>query len=479
MSLRKTAVSGIVWTFAQQFGTQAIGFFVSIIMARLLLPREFGLIGMISVFIGIGNSLVTSGLTQSLIRTSDANQEDYSTVFYFNLLGSIIIYLVLFFFAPLIASFFSQPVLIEIVRLYCLSFIIRAFSEVQLTKLTKEMNFKLQMTITIPSLIGSALLGIYLAYKGFGVWSLVWMSLFQSFLSTVQLWFRSHWIPSLVFNVEKFKYHFKFGYKITLSGLLNTLFNNIYQIVIGRFFVASDVGFYTRADSLKQLPVNNISITLNKVTYPLFASIQNDDIRLKKIYKNIMQMVIFIVAPVLIFSAILADPLFRFLFTEKWVPAVPYFQILCFVGILYPLHSYNLNILYVKGRSDLFLKLEVVKKILLIIVIAITFHFGIIGLIWGQLINSSLAFFINSHYTGKFLNYNSWEQVKDILPIIFLAFIAGSILFIIDLQFKELQFKNIYRLVIGGASGTLAYYILAILFKVDSLQELKKIIVRK
>ena len=161
------------------------------------------------------------------------------------------------------------------------------------------------------------------------------------------------------------------------------------------------------------------------------------------------------------------------------MPSVQYFQILCFVGILYPLHSYNLNILYVKGRSDLFLKLEVVKKILLIIVIAITFHFGIIGLIWGQLINSSLAFFINSHYTGKFLNYNSWEQVKDILPIIFLAFIAGSILFIIDLQFKELQFKNIYRLVIGGASGTLAYYILAILFKVDSLQELKKIIVRK
>mgnify|MGYP001554935899 CR=1 FL=1 len=479
MSLRKTAISGLVWAFAQQFGTQAIGFFVSIIMARLLLPQEFGLIGMISVFIGIGNSLIVSGLTQSLIRTSNANQEDYSTIFYFNLLGSIIIYLILFFFAPLIAAFFSQPVLINIIRLYCLSFIIRAFSEVQLTKLTKEMNFKLQMTITIPSLIGSALLGIFLAYKGYGVWSLVWMSLFQSFLSTVQLWFRSHWAPSLVFNVEKFKYHFKFGYKITLSGLLNTIFNNIYQIIIGKFFVAADVGFYTRADSLKQLPVTNISSALNKVTYPLFASIQNDDLRLKKIYKNIMQMVIFIVAPVLVFLAVLADPLFRFLFTGKWAPAVPYFQILCFVGILYPLHSYNLNILYVKGRSDLFLKLEIAKKILLVVVIAITFQFGIMGLIWGQLISSFLIFFINTHYTGKFLNYNSWEQTKDILPIIFLAFIAGGIVFAIDLQLKELQYRNIYRLLIGGTAGAIAYYILAILFKVNSLYEFKKIILRK
>ncbi|HET7118931.1 MAG TPA: polysaccharide biosynthesis C-terminal domain-containing protein, partial [Hanamia sp.] len=201
--------------------------------------------------------------------------------------------------------------------------------------------------------------------------------------------------------------------------------------------------------------------------------------RLKKIYKNIMQMVVFIVAPVLIFLAVLADPLFRFLFTGKWAPAVPYFQILCFVGILYPLHSYNLNILYVKGRSDLFLKLEIVKKILLVIVIAVTLQFGIMGLIWGQLISSFLAFFINTHYTGKFLNYNSWEQTKDILPIIFLAFIAGGIVFAIDYQLKELQYRNIYRLLIGGGVGAIGYYILAILFKVNSLYEFKKIILRK
>jgi O-antigen/teichoic acid export membrane protein len=469
----------MAWTFAQQFGTQAIGFLVSIVMARLLLPKEFGLIGMISVFVGIGNSLMISGLTQSLIRTENPDQRDYSTIFYFNLLGSIIVYLILFFTAPYIAIFFSEPMLVKIIRVYCLSFIISAFSEVQLSRLTKEMNFKLQMTISIPSLIGAGLLGTFLAYKGFGVWSLVWMSLFQAFLSTVQLWFRTGWAPSLIFDVEKFKYHFKFGYKITISGLLNTVFTNIYQIIIGKFFVASDVGFYTRANSLKQLPVINISNALNKVTYPLFAAIQDDDRRLKKIYKQIMQMVIFVIAPVLIFLAVLAEPLFRFLFTEKWLPAVPYFQILCLVGILYPLHSYNLNVLYVKGRSDLFLKLEIIKKVLLVMVISITLQFGIIGLIWGQLISSILAFFINTHYTGKFLNYTAWQQTKDILPTIFLSFLIGLLLWGLDNMLRDYHFSDIIRLLIGGTVGISAYVGVARLFKMGSLQEFIKLIVKR
>lgn len=479
MALKKIAVSGMAWTFAQQFGTQAIGFLVSIVMARLLMPREFGLIGMISVFIGIGNSLIKSGLTQSLIRTSHPDQEDYSTVFYFNLAGSVIVYLILFFSAPFIASFFSQPILVPIVRIYCLSFIISAFSQVQLTRLTKEMNFKLQATITIPSLIGSGLLGMYLAYKGYGVWSLVWMSLFQAFLSTIQLWFRSGWAPSLVFSVAKFKYHFRFGYKLTLSGLLNTIFINIYQIIIGKFFVPAQVGFYTRADSLKQLPVNNISSALNKVTYPLFAEIKDDDVRLKKAYKQIMEMVVFVIAPVLVIMGVLAEPLFRFLFTGKWLPAVPYFQILCVSGILYPLHSYNLNVLIVKGRSDLFLKLEIIKKILILILIFITLRYGIIGLLWGQLAASVIAFYINTFYTGKFLSYNSWEQTRDILPILFLAFIAGVIVWVIDFKLKEFHYRNIYRLIVGGVIGTIVYYMLSTFFKLDSMKELKKIILRK
>lgn len=477
MSLRKTAISGMGWTFAQQFGTQGIGFLVSIILARLLLPSEFGLIGMISVFMGIGISLINSGLTQSLIRTENPDQDDYSTLFFFNLAGSLVVYLLIFLLAPFIADFYSQPVLIEIIRVYCLSFIISAFSQVQLTRLTKEMNFKLQMTIALPSLAGAGLVGIFLAYKGYGVWSLVWMTLLQTFLSSVQLWFRTGWAPSFVFDKNKFKYHFNFGYKLTLSGLLDTIFTNIYQIIIGRFFVAADVGFYTRANSLKQLPVNNISGALNKISYPLFASIQNDNVRLKKAYKQIMQMVIFVIAPILVIMGVLAEPLFRFLFTSKWLPAVPYFQILCFTGILYPLHAYNLNVLNVKGRSDLFLKLEIVKKVLVVVLIFFTLQFGIIGLIWGQLINSILAFFINTHYSGKFLDYSAWQQIKDILPLIMLAFAAGVIVWGLDYEIHTS--KDIVRLLTGGILGAVAYWGICALLKIESLYEFKKIILRK
>ena len=479
MSLRSTATKGIVWTFTQQFGNQLISFGVSLVLARLLLPEEFGLIGMIAIFIGIGNALINSGLTQSLIRSENPNQEDYSTVFFFNLGGSIFVYFLIYFSAPLIADFFGHQILIDIIRVYCLSFIVNAFSAVQLTRLTKKMDFKTQMLVAIPSLVVSGVLGIYLAYTGYGVWSLVWMSLCQAVLNTIQLWMWSKWRPSFVFSTIKFKEHFSFGYKLTLSSLLDTIFNNIYQVIIGRFFPASQLGFYTRANTLKLLPVTNITGALGKVTYPLFASIQDDDVRLKRVYKEIMQLVIFIVAPVLILMGVLAEPLFRFLFTEKWLPAVPYFQVLCLGGILYPIHSYNLNILNVKGRSDLFLKLEIIKKTLIVVIIGISIQFGIMGLIWGQFIMSILAFFINTHYTGKFLNYNSFEQALDILPILLLAFFVGVIIWLVDNYLHINLLKDFYRLTILALGGGGLYIAIAYVFKMDSITSVKKIILKK
>lgn len=479
MSLRATATKSIFWTFAQQFGSQLIGFGVSLVLARLLLPEEFGLIGMIAVFMAIGQSLINSGLTSSLIRSENADQEDFSTVFFFNLAGSILIYFTIYLCAPLIANFYNQDILIDIIRVYCLSFIINAFSAVQSTRLTKKMDFKTQMLVAIPSLIGSGALGIFLAYSGYGVWSLVWMTLFRDFLNSIQLWIHTKWSPTFVFNFTKFKEHFNFGYKLTLSGILNNFFVNIYQIIIGHYFIASQVGFYTRADSLKQLPVNNLSGALNKVTYPLFASIQNDNVRLKRVYKEIMQMVVFIIAPVLIIMGVLAEPLFRFLFTEKWLPAVPYFQILCLAGILFPIHAYNLNILNVKGRSDLFLKLEIIKKILSVVIIIVSIQYGVIGLVWGQLVSSVLAFFINTHYTGKFLKYNSIEQAQDILPILFLAFFVGATIWGVDNYMSFNELNDLWRLLILGAFGVALYTSLSFIFKMNSLDSIKKIIFKQ
>lgn len=478
MSLKKLATIGFVWTFAQQFGNQFIGFIVSVILARLLLPAEFGLIGMIAIFVGIGNALLHSGLTKSLIRGENLDNDDYSTVFYFNLISSVIIYWLLFFLAPLIADFYAQPILINILRVYCLTFIISAFSAVQLARLTKDMDFKTQTIIAIPSAIIGGVVGITLALLGFGVWSLVWSSIASSSINSIQLWMYSKWLPNCNFNIQKFKFHFNYGYKLTLSELLDRVFSNIFLIVIGKYFSPAQVGFYTRAETMKQLPVSNISSAINRVTFPLFVSINNDEIRLKRVYKKLMQMVVFVITPVLILLAVLAEPTFRFLFTEKWLPAVPYFQILCVTGILYPLHSYNLTILNVKGRSDLFLKLEVLKKILIVITLLVTIPLGIIAMLLGQVVISILAFFINSHYTGKYINYTALQQLADVFPTFMLATFAGTVVFLLDFYGLEANF-DIIRIIAGGLVGSSIYIFAAYTLKFESFQELSKLIFKK
>ncbi|MDX1718653.1 MAG: lipopolysaccharide biosynthesis protein [Salegentibacter mishustinae] len=478
MSLKKIATSGLVWTFTQQFGNQLIGFFVSLVLARILLPEEFGLIGMIAVVVAIGNALLDGGLTKSLIRDKECDQEDYSTVFYFHIVSSLVVYALVFVSAPLIADFYERTILINIIRVYSLSLVITSFSAVQLARLTKIMDFKTQALIAIPAAIIGGVVGIFLAYKDYGVWSLVWSSIITSTVNSIQVWIYSGWSPDFIFSRVKFKKHFNYGYKLTLSDLLNRVFNNLFLIVIGKYFSAAQVGFYTRAETMKQLPVNNISNALNKVSFPLLVSIKDDELRLKRVYKKLMLMVVFVVTPFLIFLAVLAEPTFRFLFTEKWLPAVPYFQILCITGTLFPLHSYNLTILNIKGRSDLFLKLEALKKILIVIIIVLAVPFGILALLYGQVIVSLLAFFINARYTKKFIDYSGWQQITDIYPIIITAGFSGVIVFITD-KYGLSNELDIVRITLGGITGIVAYFGLAFIFRFESLSELYKLILKK
>jgi teichuronic acid exporter len=476
MSLKKQAVSGVFWSSIQLFSTQGIGFIVSIILARLLEPSEFGLIAMLGVFIGLGTALINGGLAQSLIRTQDTDDEDYSTVFFFNLIGSIIIYGIIFIIAPFIATFYNQESLTQILRVYSITFIINAFSTIQITILNKKLDFKTQMKVSIPSIIIGSTVGIAMAMNNYGVWSLVWSAIIQALVSTIQLWYFSKWKPLWVFNLTKFYHHFHFGAKLMISGVLDIIFSNSYTIIIGKFFVPAQVGFYSRADSLQMLPVGNIGSIITKVSFPLFASIQNDDVRLRKVYKSIMQMAIFVIAPTLVFMAILGEPLFRFLFTAKWLPAVPYFQILCINGILYPIHAYNLQILNVKGRSDLFLKLEIIKKILVVLIILLSFRFGIYGLLYGSVITSILCFFINTHYSGKFLNYTAWQQTKDLFPIIILSAIAGIVVYFFDIFVSTLSANDFVRLTFGGIAGIIIYLSMAIGFNFQSIKDIKNLI---
>ncbi len=480
MSLRKRTVSGLIWTFTQQFSVQGINVVTGIVLARLLLPSDFGLIGMLAVFMAIGNTLMDGGMTSSLIRTKDAGHRDYSTVFFINLFFSIALYLLLYFIAPLIADFYHQPVLTPVVRIYTLSFIIKAFVGVQTTKLTKEMRFKEQMMMQIPSTVVGGCTGIFLAYQGFGVWSLVWMSLVQSVLFTIQHWIFSGWIPGIIFDREKLKYHFLFGYKLTFSGIIDTVYTNAYKIIIGKYFSAAELGYYTQAKDLQSLPVNNISTALSKVTYPLFASIQDDDLRLKDVYQKLLRQVVFWVAPLMILGIVVAQPLFHLVLTEKWLPAVPYFQILCITGILYPFHVYNLNILNVKGRSDLFLKLEIIKKAFITVGIAVSFFFGIYGLLIFQIISSVFAFWVNTWYSGRFINFSAFEQLKEVSPGIFIATLAGAATWCLHhFLLSDRISSSLIILCILLAGYGIIYGILARILKLKALTEFKQLVLKR
>ncbi|TKC03706.1 lipopolysaccharide biosynthesis protein [Pedobacter frigoris] len=480
MSLRKKTMSGLVWTFVQQFSVQFIGFGITIILARILLPSEFGLIAMLSLFIAIGNSLLESGLASSLIRSSELTQEDYSTVFFFNLGGSIVIYGIVYLLAPYVALFYHQEVLTLILRVYALDFILNAFFGVQNARLTKEMNFKIQMKIQIPSVFIGGLLGVFLALRGYGVWSLVWMGLFQSFLSTVMHWVYSGWLPDFVFSRRCFKRHFHFGYKMTLTGLLEILYKNIYVLIIGKGYSAAQLGFYSRAESVSQLPIGNIAAVINKVTYPMFASIVDDDVKLKMVYKKLMQQVLFWNAPVLILLAVIAEPLFRFLLTDKWLPAAPYFQILCFAGIMYPLHAYNLNILKVKGRSDLILKLEFIKKAICVVGIVCVIPFGIYGLLYFQLMFNFLGYYINSIYSGKLIDYSIKEQLQDITPIIATSAFAGTLCYVVDtLCLKPFPLLDITRIIIDALFFFLIYMGSSTVLRLTAINDFKQLILKR
>jgi teichuronic acid exporter len=477
MSLKKQAISGMFWTYGQQFGGQMVTFLVSVILARLLLPEAFGLIGMLTIFIGLGTVLFEGGLTSSLIRSNELTSEDYSTVFYFNLVSSCVIYMLLFIAAPYIADFYHQPQLCSIVRIYGISFIIAAFGTVQNTILTRELKFKKQALITLPAILLSSLVGVGMAYLGYGVWSLVISAILNALFVTLFLWLSSNWYPKLVFNKNKFHQHFHYGYKLTLSGILDIFFTNIYQIIIGKFYAPAQVGYYARANSLMMLPVGNISGALNRVIFPVFSKIQDDTPKIKKAYKRVMLSVLFLITPAIVFMAVLAQPLILFLFTDKWLKMVPIFQIICFSGVLYPIHLYNLIVLQVKGRSDLFLKLEVFKKILVAIILPISLYFGFYALLWGQLISSLLALFINTHYAGKMLNYSMFSQIRDIAPIFVFAIIMGGIMFY--LNGTLVNQSSFLRLLICGSAGIGCYILLALLFKFETVGDIKNLILKK
>ena len=464
MSLKKQAISGVKWNFAQQFSVQFINFGVQVILARLLMPEMFGLVAMVIIFISIGQTLMDGGMTGSLIRTKNPDQLDYYTVFVTNIIMSFLIYGIVYFFAPYISEFYNQAILTDIVRLFALTFVIRALVAVHVAKLTKEMNFKLQMKLQIPATVISGVVGVAMAYKGYGVWSLVWLNLVQAIIFAIQYWLFVDWRPSFIFDKERFKHHFDFGYKLTLSGLIDTIYNDAYRIVIGKFFSPAAVGFFNQAETMRLFPVNQISAVVGKVTYPLFSKIDND-VALKSVYRITMKLILLCVVPIMLSLILVAEEGFRFVFGEKWLPAVPYFQILSLASIIRPISTYNLNILKVKGRSDLFLKVEIIKKVLGVIILLIGLQFQVIGLVISLTIFSFLSLLINMYYSGVLISYSIYEQIKDTIHLYTIGIVIYLILYMLK-TYSQSYFNHDFVIIITFGSIFISLF-LCITFFLD------------
>lgn len=430
MTLKQKTISGLIWSFIDSIAGQGISFIVGIILARVLGPKEFGLIGMLTIFIAISQSFIDSGFGQALIRKQDCTQVDYSTVFYFNIVVGIFFYILLFACASSIGNFFHEPILKELIRVLGLALIINSFTIIQSTLLTKRIDFKLQTKISVIASFISGIISIYMAYTGWGVWSLVALMLVKSTINLILLWFWNKWKPIWSFSQKSFKESFSFGSKLLVSGLIDTIYRNVYYVVIGKYFAAVELGYYTRAEQFQSFPSTNIQGIIGRVSYPVLTTIQNDMPRLREAYKKIIRSTMLITFVLMLGMAAIAKPMILTLIGEKWEPCVIYLQMLCFVGMLYPLHALNLNMLVVQGRSDLFLRLEIIKKALAVPVIVLAVIWGIKAMILGMVLLSLIAYYLNSYWSGKLIGYSFLEQIKDVIPSLMLAVTMSSIVFI-------------------------------------------------
>jgi len=474
MSLKQKSISGVAWSFVDAIFIKGLSFITMILLARWLGPIDFGLMGMIAVFIGIGTSLVNSGMSSSLIRTKNADDADFSTVFYMNMAISLLVYALMFYLAPYISSFYGQVVLIDIIRIYCLVFIISAFSAVQLAILNKEMRFKRIMLLNAPSTIIGVSVGLILGYNNYGVWSIVSMYMTTQIILSLLLWITGSWKPSLNFSKEKLKYHYNFGYKLMLSGLLDVVFKNSYNIIIGKFFPVHTLGYYERAQRFTDYPSVTITRVIRKVTYPMLAQLQDDTPRLSIIYRKLLRITFSIIAPLMLGGAALAKPLFELILGPLWLDAVPFFQILCIAAMLYPIHAFNINVLQVYGRSDLFLKLEIVKKLFLALGIAIGIQFGVTGLVWSIVFTSFISLLINTYYSSKLIHYTTKRQLLDMLPILLLASLTFLLMYYSVYLF--IDYSDIVQIAFASIIGITFYLLINSFFKESPLYALLTII---
>lgn len=474
-TLKQQTKKGLYWTFFNQFANYGMQFCVGIVMARLLSPSDYGITALPAVFMAVAWIFQNGGLGDALVRKNDFKEEDLSTAFYYSIVMGIFLYLTLFFTSPWIADFYNTPVLVPLLRVTALSFLWGPLNTAQNVILKRKLDFKTPTKISLATRIFSACIGIALAYAGYGLWALVVSGILSSLLTVILNCIAVKWFPRTGWSNNSFKYLWNFGNKIMASNLLATLYDNITPIFVAKYYSTADLGVYNRAQGYAAMPSQNINGVIQNVTFPVLSKMQDNDEFLAKNYRRMLKVTAFIVFPMMMMLSALAHPLVLTLITAKWESCIILLQIICFSMMWYPIHSINLNLLMVKGRSDLFLRLEIIKKIIGISILAITLPQGLIIFCYGTIVSSMISLIINTYYTGKLINVGYFKQMADLLPILGLSFILFG-----TVHLTNHIISNLYlQILCGGAIGCIVYLGGAILFKFDELKDVRYMLKRK
>lgn len=455
--LKGSIIKGVAWSSLDRFLSQGIQFIFGVLIARLLTPDDYGVIAILNVFVAIFQTFVDSGLARALVRKESCSEEDFSTVFFYNIIVSVIAYSILWIVAPVISDFYNNESLTLLIRIISITLVVSSLSGVHDAKLSINLDFKRKALISIITVLINGTIVLLLAYSGYGVWALVIQSILNGLLRTVLLWIFVNWKPRLVFSTTSFCDLFSFGSKILGSSLVDTIYNNIYTLVIGRCFSPRMLGLYSKANTLSQFVACNITNVFTSVSYPAFSKIQHDEQLLSEANKKYIRLSSFVIFPLMIGLIILAEPLITVLLKDKWLNVVPFMQILCVEWILYPIHAINLNLLWVKGHSDYYLKLEFIRKFMSIIVLLVTVRYGVEAMCYGRVFTSIIGLIINTYYSKKLINYSLFAQIKDVIPILLHSVIMG---FVVFLSTRQIEI-SLVKLLVGVLVGSSYYLIIA------------------
>lgn len=470
-SLKNKALKGGIWSALERFWVHGVQFLVMLVVARILSPKDYGLVGMLAVFILVSQSLVDSGFGQALIRKKDRTDVDCSTIFYFNIVLAVFFYLVLYIAAPAIASFYDEPPLCSLLRVFGLVIILNSFTIVQGALLHANLMFKKYSVAPMVASITSGIASIAMAMSGWGVWTLVFQQIVYGIVNNSVLWYYSPWRPQWVYSWKSFREMYAFGVNLMISGLIDTLYKNLYTLVIGKIYDAKQLGFYTRAEHYAHLPAHNFNSIFLRVTYPILCKMQDDDDRLRNNYRKLLKVSAFVVFPIMCGLAGAAYPSVVLLIGEKWEFSTVLLVPICFTMMWFPIHSVNLNLLKVKGRSDLFLRLEIIKKLIGVLILVSSIPFGLVFMCYAQIVNSLVTLSINTYYTRKFIHLGFWKQMKDISHILLASLSMFAVIKLVNLCVSNLVCQLILDIIIGAGF----YLGVAFLFHFKEIEYIKSL----